>query len=173
MNKVYLGLGSNKGDRLAFLRQAIFELEHNKNIEVVKCASVYETKPYGVVDQENYFNSVVEVYTNYSLDELYDCVKAIENKIGRKESFRWGPREIDIDILLYGDVVFSDVRITIPHKDLLNRDFVLKPLLEISSNIMHPKTGAEINISLFDALENHVIKIHEVDLLNYLGAKVV
>lgn len=173
MNRVFLGLGSNKGDRLGYLKQAVTEFEHDPKVEIVKCASVYETKPYGFAEQANYFNSVIEIFTNYTLLELYQAVKEFEKKIGRSESFHWGPREIDIDILLVGDVIYSDEKITIPHKDLLNRDFVLKPLLEISSEIFHPNLQKVLDSSLLESLENHVVKIHEIDLLNYLGAKVV
>lgn len=173
MNSVFLGLGSNKGDRLNFLRQAVFKIASDTNFELVKCASIYETEPYGVKDQPNYFNSVIYVKTNYSLKELYSKVKSIELEIGRVKTFRWGPREIDIDILLYNSLVFSDEKITVPHKDLLNRDFVLKPLLEIVGEFNYPNSELKVNDDYLTKLEKYIIAVYKIDLLNYNGAKVV
>lgn len=173
MSKVFLGLGSNKGDRLEYLQKALEKLDADKNIKVINYASIYVTLPYGVEDQPNYYNSVVEVESNYSVENLYKFVKNLEEEIGRKKTFRWGPREIDIDILLVDDLVYQSDNLTIPHRDLLNRDFVLKPLLEIIGEFIHPNTKEIINTKFLSNLENHIIETHNPILLKSIGAAIV
>ena len=99
MSKVYIGLGSNKGDRIGFLHYAVAELESDIGIKILALSSLYETKPYGVEDQPNYLNAVVLIETNYTPIEVYHKVKAVEKIVGRTKSKRWGEREIDLDII--------------------------------------------------------------------------
>jgi 2-amino-4-hydroxy-6-hydroxymethyldihydropteridine diphosphokinase len=105
---------------------------------VESVSSIYESAPYGSISQEEFFNAVIKIRTNYEPKELFSKLKEIEKQIGRNKTTRWGPREIDLDILFYDDLIYSDDEITIPHKDLLNRDFVLVPLNEIASEFVHP-----------------------------------
>lgn len=144
MNKVYLGLGSNLGNRAEYISKAISEINTSANCDVIKLSSVYESKPYGNTGQPNFFNAILEVETKFSLIQLFGFIKSIEAELGRKERKRWAPREIDIDIILYGKTVYSDGRLTVPHKDMLNRDFVIKPLLELDPGIKHPVTGEKL-----------------------------
>ena len=139
-NKVYLGLGSNKGDRLGNLAKGIEMLNLLPGSRVEKCSLVYETNPYGGVEQANFFNAVCLFFTPLSPAALLTMVKGIEKEIGRVESERWGPREIDIDILLYNDLNCTDETLTIPHKEMHKRDFVLVPLLELDPEIQDPVT---------------------------------
>ncbi|WP_029552379.1 2-amino-4-hydroxy-6-hydroxymethyldihydropteridine diphosphokinase [Thermocrinis jamiesonii] len=132
----FLGLGSNVGDRLNYILKA---LDHIENYgKILKCSTVYESQPWGVKDQPSFLNSVVMVETNLRPVELLHRVKKSEILLGRKDRGRWGPREIDIDILLYEDHIIMLSFLKIPHPHLLERDFVLIPLLEIAPHLIHP-----------------------------------
>ncbi len=127
----YLALGSNVGDRLGNLREAVDLLSSTPGVSVSRVAGLYETEPVGVRDQPWFLNSVVEVSTNLSPEALLDAVKEVERSAGRTPTYRWGPREIDVDILLYDGVKLSDERLTIPHPRMRERLFVLLPLQEL------------------------------------------
>ena len=144
MSKVFLALGSNKGEREAYLRDALFELESDSKVNIVETSSVYETRPYGNIPQKNYYNAVILIETTYSPDEIYFLIKKIEKKVGRTDSVRWGEREIDIDIILIDSLIFENENITIPHKEYDLRDFVLVPMCEVDSEIIDPKTGNRV-----------------------------
>ncbi|MBK8945931.1 MAG: 2-amino-4-hydroxy-6-hydroxymethyldihydropteridine diphosphokinase [Ignavibacteriae bacterium] len=143
-NKVYIGIGSNVGNRLLNFRKTIKLISENENISDVKISSIYETLPYGNIEQNNFYNAVIYFNTKLTLQELFDFTKSIEKKIGRIKRQNWGPREIDLDILLFNKLVFADEYISIPHKDLVNRDFVLVPLLELSKNLVNPETKIKL-----------------------------
>lgn len=136
MNPVYLSLGSNVGDRLSYITQALSKLA--KAGVVAEISSVYETPPWGKEDQRAFLNACVELRTNLSTDNLLTKLKQIESDLGRQERERWGPREIDIDILFYGDEQINEQRLTIPHPLLHERAFVLVPLTEIAADFIHP-----------------------------------
>ena len=113
-------------------------------------SSIYETIPYGEVPQSDFFNAVVKIKTDLGLKDLFHLLKSVETKVGRNKREKWGPREIDLDILFFNDIVYSDEEITVPHKDLLNRDFVIVPLLEVEPDLIHPVMNKKINeISIF------------------------
>ncbi len=154
MNDVYCGLGSNVGDKSAFLRKAIEALNCGA-VRVEKVSSFYETEPMGDA-AENYINAVIKVSTEMPLCEFLNFVKETEKKIGRRETYRWGPREIDIDILLFGNTVYSGERLTVPHPGIVYRDFVLTPLFEIAGDIELPGTGKRLS-EFMDKLQNHYI----------------
>ncbi|OGC30620.1 2-amino-4-hydroxy-6-hydroxymethyldihydropteridine diphosphokinase [candidate division WOR-1 bacterium RIFOXYB2_FULL_48_7] len=145
----YLGLGSNVGDREEYIEQAVFLLEKNPNIEVAKRSSNYETEPEGGVEQPPFINAAIEIRTKLSPQKLLDVCQEIETALGREREMEWGPRTIDIDILLYGDQVVSEDRLQIPHPLLHERAFVLKPLREIAPHALHPILEKEIS-SLYD-----------------------
>ena len=128
----FLGLGSNVDNRLWYIVQALRHFEDSSNIDIRKASSVYETEPYGVKDQRNFLNAVVEIRTDYRPGRLLECVKSIEKKLGRVYRGKWRSREIDIDILAYGDVEINLPWLAIPHRDLQNRRFVLVPFDEIA-----------------------------------------
>ena len=138
------------GVQINNIDNAVELIDQNPGCEVEKVSSVYETLPYGVVEQDEFFNAVIKIETDIEPKELFHFLKSVENKVGRNITKKWGPREIDLDILLYNDLIYSDEEITIPHKDLLNRDFVLVPLMEIEPELIHPEHNKKISeISIF------------------------
>ncbi len=142
---VYLGLGSNLGDRLGNLRQAVAEL--SELAELQACSRVYETEPMHVTDQPAFLNMAVRLRTALAPDPLLRAAKAIEQRLGRTETVRWGPRVIDIDILLYDGMVLEGRDLTIPHPRLAERRFALAPLADVGATVAHPlarRTVAEL-----------------------------
>ena len=135
MKKVYLGLGTNLGDRTGYLSQAIQQLVNNPHIELIKKSSVYETAPIGYVQQEPFLNMVLEVFTSLKPFDLLVLCQEIELLLNRKKTVRWGPRTIDIDILLYENLYMATEALTIPHPRIEERAFVLVPLQEIAPAI--------------------------------------
>ncbi len=133
---IYLGLGTNLGDRLANLQHAIQALP--PAVKVVRASSIYETEPWGYRDQPAFLNQVLEGSTDLSPGALLHHLKGIERKLGRQPTFRYGPRLVDIDILLYGDQVLDLPELTIPHPHLGERAFVLVPLAELAPDLRHP-----------------------------------
>jgi 2-amino-4-hydroxy-6-hydroxymethyldihydropteridine diphosphokinase len=127
----YLGLGSNEGDRLANLRAARDRLA--RSLSVTASSSVYETAPQGeVLDQADFLNAVVEVETELGPHELLEVCKEVERELGREPGgVRHGPRPIDVDLLMLGDLRVADERLTLPHPEITSRRFVLEPLLEL------------------------------------------
>jgi dihydroneopterin aldolase/2-amino-4-hydroxy-6-hydroxymethyldihydropteridine diphosphokinase len=140
----YLGLGSNLGEREKFLTRAVRELQRIEGCKVIWASSLYETEPYGKLDQPSFLNGVLQVETTLEPPLLFAEAKRIEAAIGRSASEHWGPREIDIDILLYDGVVFEDEHLKVPHPDLERRKFVLVPLREIASDLVHPVSGLTV-----------------------------
>lgn len=136
--KVYLGLGSNVGDREEYIEQAIFLLEKNPNIQVSKRSSNYETEAEGGTDQPPFMNAAVAIITKLPPEKLLEVCQEIETALGRDRETEWGPRTIDIDILLYDDQIVSDDKLQIPHPLMHERMFVLKPLKEIAPHAIHP-----------------------------------
>ena len=136
--QVFLGLGSNVGNRKEYLEKAIDALANIPEIKVISMSSVYETEPFGGVAQDNFLNMVIEINTTSAPDKLLETVMAIEKDLDRVRTVRWGPRTIDIDILLYGDRVINTKDLTIPHVGLTERDFVLIPMLEIAPDVKLP-----------------------------------
>lgn len=129
----YIGLGSNLGNREKNISRAIELLQKRKGVEVKKVSSLCETKPAGGPPQGKFLNGVVAIETSLPPRELLKCLKEIEKAVGRKPSkVKWGPREIDLDILLYGDKKVDEPELKIPHPEMHRRGFVLKPLLEIA-----------------------------------------
>ncbi len=143
-NIAYIGLGSNKGDKLNYLRKAVIKLNEGSASKVVKSSSVYETKPFGLKKQDNFLNAVIKLSTGKNYLELIYLLKNIEKELGRKESVRWGPREIDLDLLFFNNLIYSDDKVTIPHKGIADRDFVLDPLCEIEGELVHPALNKKI-----------------------------
>ncbi len=127
----YLALGTNLGDRMSNLRHAARLLRHSEGIEVEAVARVYETEPVGVAEQPWFLNSAVKVRTTLSPHGLLAAGNRIEAEVGRTRTFRWGPREIDVDILLYDEISLDDPDLTIPHPRMTERLFVLLPLRDV------------------------------------------
>ncbi|MBR4965086.1 MAG: 2-amino-4-hydroxy-6-hydroxymethyldihydropteridine diphosphokinase [Lachnospiraceae bacterium] len=137
----YIAFGSNMGDRLAYINGAIDSLSSDRCCEVKKVSKVVESKPYGGVEQENFYNGALELRTLYDPKELLELLQGEEKQAGRVKTERWGPRTLDLDILYYDDEVVQTDTLSIPHVDLQNRDFVLIPLNEIAPYKRHPLIG--------------------------------
>ena len=136
MITIYLSLGSNIGNRKKNLEKALIEL-NKSNIKEIKISSFYETEPVGP-KQRNFYNIAGKFKTNLKPQELLKTVKQIEEKLGRIKTYHWGPRLIDIDILFYGKQIVKTKNLIIPHKEIINRSFVLVPMNEIAPNFVHP-----------------------------------
>lgn len=136
MHTLFLGLGSNIGDRLDHIQEAVRAL--STQMEIGARASVYESRAVGVTEQANFFNTAIMCKTDMSPMDVLAFVKKVEKERGREESFHWGPREIDIDILFYDNLFVQEEALHIPHPHLAERDFVLVPLAEIAPDSMHP-----------------------------------
>ncbi len=134
----YLGLGSNEGDRKTNLKRAVVLLDQFTKIDVKAISSLYEGEAIGVSGQGDFVNAVVKIETQLEPKTLLEKIKSIETKMGRKPSTHNRPRPIDIDILLYGDVIFESFDLNIPHTRLLKRRFVMEPLVEIEPKIVDP-----------------------------------
>ncbi|WP_141434205.1 2-amino-4-hydroxy-6-hydroxymethyldihydropteridine diphosphokinase [Bacillus sp. 03113] len=130
-NNVYLSLGSNMGNREQMLTDAIVELHKNDKITLVNVSSIYETDPVGYEDQDLFLNMVIHVSTALSPYELLDACQSIEKSLGRKREIHWGPRTVDLDILLYNQENIKSEELTIPHPRMCERAFVIVPLYEI------------------------------------------
>ena len=150
IHTAYVALGSNLGDKEANLRKAL-ELLQERGVEVVKTSSFICTEPYGVTDQPQFLNGVCEVRTSLVPLALLHTLLEIEQEMGRVRLRHWGERNIDLDLLLYEDVVMDTPQLKLPHPDMQNRDFVLLPLAEIAPELVHPtlqKTISELVICL-------------------------
>lgn len=139
--QAFLGMGTNLGDRLKQLRQAIAMLQQAKGIQVNQVSSVYQTSPVGYLNQPHFFNLVCRIQTVLTPMELLQQTQLIEQKLQRKRTLRWGPRTIDLDILLYGTAIVKRSNLTIPHPRMQERAFVLVPLYELVGDIVIPGTN--------------------------------
>lgn len=160
--KVFLGLGSNLGNRAEYIESAINEIGSLKDTKLIKKASLYETEPWGFKEQPDFINSAVEIETSLSAEELFIGVKEIEQKLKRQNIGRWQEREIDIDILFYGDEIIRTEKINIPHKEIENRKFVLIPMNELAPDFIHPVFDETINGLLNKSKDPLVVKKYEL-----------
>jgi 2-amino-4-hydroxy-6-hydroxymethyldihydropteridine diphosphokinase len=136
MHHIFLALGSNIGNRKHYIEESILLLQETMND--VTIAPLYETEPRYFENQHNFLNTVLSGFTDLEPQELLQFTKTVQKKVGRVERFRNGPREIDIDILFYDNVVYKDEELEIPHPRLQERDFVLQPFSDINPYFFHP-----------------------------------
>ncbi|MCY3570857.1 MAG: 2-amino-4-hydroxy-6-hydroxymethyldihydropteridine diphosphokinase [Chloroflexi bacterium] len=136
MTNVFLGLGGNLGDRRELMRSAVTEIR--QVVDDVRVSSLYESAAWGVTDQPAFLNAVVRGRTSLNPLNLLDAVQSIENELGRVREQRWGPRLIDIDILLYGAEVIDEPRLQVPHPYMTQRGFVLRPLADLAAGLTLP-----------------------------------
>jgi len=148
MHLVTLGMGSNVGPRESFIKGAIEEVERASEGVLARCSSLYETEPIGKKDQEWFLNCVVQIETPQDVDAFFSRVRGIEARFGRKRLERWGPRNIDIDILFFDNVLIWRPDLQIPHPGIAHRRFVLEPLCEIAPHLVHPVFGVEVRTLL-------------------------
>lgn len=137
-HRAYIALGSNMGDKEKFLREAVDRLDARPAIRVKRVSSFIKTAPYGGVEQDDFLNGAAEIETLLSPDALLDELHRLEQAANRVREIHWGPRTLDLDILLYDDAIIQTERLTVPHVDMTNRDFVLIPMAEIAPYTLHP-----------------------------------
>ncbi len=160
----YIGLGSNKGERLINLQKAVDNINSDVKCHVIDKSYVYETKAFGNIEQDNFLNAVISIDTEYPIKELFYNLKKTENRIGRTKSFKWGPREIDLDLLFYNEQIYSDSELIVPHPGMTERDFVIVPMCDIAPDFMHPvikKIISEIDLT---GLKKNIINRTEYKL---------
>jgi len=139
---VYLALGTNLGDRLANLKQAVSALP--PLVRLVAASPVYETPPWGYVEQPAFLNQVIRAETDLDPHALLAYLKQTEINVGRKTTFRYGPRVIDLDILFYDEILLNSLELTIPHPNIPERAFVLVPLADLNPDLRHPSLGKTV-----------------------------
>ncbi|MCB7092610.1 2-amino-4-hydroxy-6-hydroxymethyldihydropteridine diphosphokinase [Enterocloster bolteae] len=146
-HQAYIALGSNMGDRMAYLTGAVDGIKKLRECRAGRVSGFIETPPYGVTDQADFLNGCMEIQTLLTPEELLDALHEIEAAAGRERIIHWGPRTLDLDILFYDDLVYESEHLCIPHAEMHKRDFVLKPLAEIAPYKRHPiygETAAEM-----------------------------
>ena len=146
----FIALGSNMGDKRAFLDGAVAGLDEDPDTKVIKVSSFIETKPYGGVEQDDFLNGAVMVETLLDPFELLDLCHDIENAADRKREIRWGPRTLDMDILFFDELVIDTNDLVVPHPDMSNRTFVLGPLVELCPRLIHPLSRKTVSAMLDD-----------------------
>jgi 2-amino-4-hydroxy-6-hydroxymethyldihydropteridine diphosphokinase len=139
--KTFIGLGSNLGERESMIRSALDELSRLPSTTLVRASSLYDTEPVGDPDQPGFLNAVAELETALTARQLLWNLLLIERRLGRVRTLHWGPRVIDLDLLLHGDEVLDQPDLTVPHPELIRRSFVLVPLVELDPLVVHPVTG--------------------------------
>jgi 2-amino-4-hydroxy-6-hydroxymethyldihydropteridine diphosphokinase len=139
--RAFVGLGSNLGEREAMIRLALEQLAQVPDTTLVRASSLYDTEAVGDTEQPNFLNAVAEVETRLSPRQLLWNLLLIERRLGRVRTRRWGPRTIDLDLLLFGDQVLDEPGLQVPHPELIRRSFVLVPLVELDPLVVHPQTG--------------------------------
>lgn len=144
-HRVFLSVGSNMGDKEAYIRQAIESLKKYPEIQVEKVSELLVTKPYGGVEQEDFVNGALEIRTLFFPGELLEVLHKMEGEAKRERLVHWGPRTLDLDIIFYDKIVYEDDELIIPHVDMQNRYFVLKPLSELAPNFRHPILGKTVS----------------------------
>lgn len=137
-HRAFVAMGSNMGDKQGYLDGAVQALRADPCIRIGQVSSYFVTEPYGGVEQDDFLNAAMELETLYGPEELLDVLHTVEQAAKRERLVHWGPRTLDLDILFYDDLVQDDSVLTLPHPDMQNRDFVLKPMAELVPHFVHP-----------------------------------
>jgi 2-amino-4-hydroxy-6-hydroxymethyldihydropteridine diphosphokinase len=145
VKRVYIGIGSNLGDRESNIRQAVDQLAALPQCRLVRLSSLYDSDPVGLLDQPPFLNAVAMLECELPPKQLLWNLNLIESRLGRVRAGHWGPRTIDLDILFYSNLVLEEPELTIPHPEVENRAFVLIPLNEIDPFLPHPRTGLVVS----------------------------
>ena len=150
--RVFIGLGSNMGEREDNIRKALELLSQLPDTELVRASSLYDTEPVGAVEQPNFLNAVAELDTDMAARQLLWNLLLIEKRLGRVRTQKWGPRTLDLDLLLFGDELIEEDDLQVPHPELTRRSFVLTPLVELEPALVHPTTG--------ETMQSHLSQLH-------------
>lgn len=161
----YLGLGSNLGDRFRNLSEAVRRLNETGEVEVREISPVYETEPDGDPGQPEYLNAALRVETALDARKLLKACLGVEKAMGRVREEHWGPRNIDIDLLVYGDVVLSTKDLSVPHPLLHEREFVLRPLADIAPELVHPVIFDTVSQLLGDVEKRGAVRRDDLKLM--------
>lgn len=163
LHRIFLGLGSNVGDSVDVINQAIYYLRDSEIIDLLNISSFYLTEPWGILSQNWFYNLVIEGQTSYTPFELITFLKTIEHYLGRQARPKWEERELDIDILFYNSSIIKNPKVEIPHPQIENRRFVLVPMDEIAPNFVHPLLNLSIHKILLNCNDqSKVIRKDEV-----------
>lgn len=154
----YIGIGSNIGNKIDQCDRAVFEILRADNHKLLAKSSYFKTRPVGYISQDWFINGVIKIETDLDPFDLLLTLKTIESKIGRKETFKWGPRAIDLDILLYDEIELYTPDLQIPHPQMHNRQFVLVPLSEIDEDLIHPSFKKPIKVLLEEIKEDQGVE---------------
>ena len=163
MTKVYLSLGSNMGNRQDYLQKAVEAIKKLTDTEVEAVSSYYETAAWGLTDQADFLNLAIALETQLSVESLLSACQAIEKDLDRVRHEHWGPRTVDIDILLYGQETWGTEHLKVPHPYMSQRAFVLVPLVEIADDLVDPKTGQAYKNYLSQLNTSDVRKLELMD----------
>lgn len=150
--RVFVALGSNMGEREENIRKALELISQLPDTDLVRASSLYDTEPVGELEQPNFLNAVAELDTELSPRQLLWNLLLIEKRLGRVRTQKWGPRTLDLDLLLYGDEVVDEDDLRVPHPELTRRSFVLTPLVELEPALVHPTTG--------ESMQSHLSQLH-------------
>ena len=176
LSTVYISIGSNLGNRLKYIREAIRRIEQSKDIKISRASSVYETQPAEYKDQPWFLNMVLELGTSVEPLNLLELLLDIENQMGRtrpegssrrKRNQKYGPRNIDLDLLLYDDLVLNSDKLTLPHPRMHERGFVLVPLAEISPQVVHPLLKKNVEKLLENLTTDSAFEKYEFEVRLY------
>ncbi len=155
--KSYIGIGSNLGDKRAYIEEAISKLNQNPLIRRVRVSELIMTEPYGGVEQDTFLNGAIEIETLYTPYELLVFLQELEKEAKRERLVHWGPRTLDLDVLLYEGFISDDKELTVPHPDMQNRDFVLKPLEQLCPYYMHPVLQKSVRQMLSELSKKNIM----------------
>lgn len=164
MNKAYLGLGTNMGDREAYLRQACEILRTHSKIKLLKVSKVYETKAWGYTKQDDFLNICVEIETTLSPEELLEACHFIEDELNRVRIIRWGPRTIDVDILFFNNIISENENLILPHPRIKERAFVLIPLMDLNKELIINDKTISYYLSKLSMKERDEVKEVEINI---------
>ena len=158
MNKAYLGLGTNMGDRFEYLSTACQLIDANENIRIIKKSKLYETKAWGYTDQAEFLNMCIEIETNLDEYGLLEACEQVEQMLNRERIIRWGPRTIDVDILFYNDIILDDEKLSIPHPRISERAFVLIPLMDLNTKLVIKNETIDVYLNSLSSDERGQVK---------------
>ncbi|MGL5348406.1 MAG: 2-amino-4-hydroxy-6-hydroxymethyldihydropteridine diphosphokinase [Peptostreptococcaceae bacterium] len=158
MNKAYLGLGTNMGDRFEYLSTACQLIDENENIRITKKSKLYETKAWGYTDQADFLNMCIEIETSLDEYRLLDVCEQVEQMLNRERIIRWGPRTIDVDILFYNDIILDDEKLSIPHPRISERAFVLIPLMDLNTKLVIKNETIDVYLNSLSRDERGQVK---------------